>query len=145
MHDGERLVHIGTAAFPFTGVMAHPTAYAGKRVIFFKKRQSFAVFSLADQGDIPLYTHVGGTSGSTGSGALFFNGKGAGNRLWVSFVDRLSIRKAFVVIVANRYGANFNTFSATGTFGKIHKSRFLPNAGREMTGFTLKIQQFGVC
>jgi len=79
--------------------------------------------------------------GRTGSPAWgyspFGNCKCSGYCLGVLFVNRLSLRKALVIIIGYIYGTNLDAISATGTFVKIDISRMLHDAGGKMSGFTL--------
>jgi hypothetical protein len=87
--------------------------------------------------------------GRTGSPAWgcssFGNCKCSGYRLGILFVNRLSLRKALVIIIGYIYGTYFDAISATGTFVKIDISRMLHDAGGKMSGFTFNPQQITVC
>jgi len=73
------------------------------------------------------------------------NCKCAGYGLGVLFVNRLSLGKAFVIIIGYIYGTNFDAISATGALVKIDISRMLHDSGGKMSGFTFDPQYFTVC
>ena len=78
--------------------------------------------------------------GRTGSPAWgcppFGNCKCSGYCLGILFVNRLSLRKALVIIIGYIDGTYLNAISATGALVKIDISRMLHNAGVKMSGFT---------
>jgi hypothetical protein len=88
---------------------------------------------------------MGGTGSPAWGCSSFGNCKCSGYRLGILFVNRLSLRKALVIIIGYIYGTYFDAVSATGAFVKIDISRMLHDAGGKMSGFTFNPQQIAVC
>jgi hypothetical protein len=82
--------------------------------------------------------------GATRGGASLGDGIRARNGLGVSFVSRLSSRKPFIIFIGQLNGADFGTFAAARTLGKIHKPGCFADAGRKMPWIAVKREQFGV-
>ena len=142
--NGKRLVHFIAGTDFFAGMVADATTNTRERVILLEKCQSFRVFSLVDEGDVPLDADMGRAGGLAGRGTAFTDAKGSGNCLGVLFENRLSIRQAFVVFVGQGYGAYLDAFTAACAFIKIDKPGLLVQGGGQISGFAFKIQKFGI-
>ncbi len=127
--DGQGLIHAIAAADLLTRVVADPTADAGKRMVFFKKRQRLPILARGDKRDKALGAHVGGAGGPAGSGALFGNGKGARDRLGVLLERRFTVVEPFVVFIGDADGTDFGAFAAAGAFINIDVTRLLLDPG----------------
>ena len=120
---GKRFIHIRSGADPFTGMMAHPAADAGKRMGVFEQRQRFAVFFLFDQGDVSLYAHMCGARCLAGCGVPFCDGKGAGNGLCVFLENGMLLAQSLIILIGQIHGTYFGAIPAGGTLGWIDKAR----------------------
>ena len=97
--DRQGLIHVVAGTDFFAGMMAYPTAYAGKGVVFFKKRQCFTVLALIDQGDIALDAYMGRASCLAGGRAALADPESPGDRLGVLFVNCFAFRQALVIFI----------------------------------------------
>ena len=142
--DRQGLIHVVAGTDFFAGMMTYPAANAGKGVIFFKKRQRFAVFALIDQGDIALDAYMGRASCLAGGRAALADPESPGDRLGVLFVNCFAIGQALVILIGQRNGTYLNALSTAGAFCQVYKTRLLMDGGREVPRNAFKIKEFGI-
>ena len=138
------LIHVVAGTDFFAGMMADPTANAGKGMIFFKKRQRFAVFALINQGNIALDAYMGRTSCFARRRAALADPKSPGDRLGVLFVNCFAIGQALVILIGQGNGTYLDALTTAGAFFQVYKTRLLVDGSREVPRNALKIQQFGI-
>jgi hypothetical protein len=138
------LIKVVAGADFFAGMMADPAANTGKGVIFFKKRQRFAVFALINQGDIALDADMGRASCLARRRAALADPKSPGDRLGVLFINCFAIGQALVILIGQGNGTYFNALATAGAFCQVYETRLLVDGSREVPRKALKIQQFGI-
>jgi hypothetical protein len=79
----------------------------------------------------------------TRSCAALADCESAGDSLGVLFVNRFSLRQAFIVFIGQRYRADFLAFTAAGTLCQVHQTGLLPYRSSEVSGIAFEIQEFG--
>jgi len=140
MHNGERIIHVITGTDALTGVVADPSANAGKGMVLLEKLQGLPVLTVVDQGNVALDADVGGTGGATRGRALLGNGVRARDGLGVLLEGRFAIRQAFVVFIRNIDGADLGAFTAARAFIQVYETRLLFDAGGKVSVFPFKSQ-----
>ena len=86
--DGYRLFNIGAAAFGFTGMMAHPAAYAGQRVGLAHDCQGLVKAFCGSEGEICLRVDAQRTGNPAGAHAALVQHQGARRALGRAARDR---------------------------------------------------------
>ena len=142
--DRQGLINVVAGTDFFAGMMAYPTANAGKGVIFFKKCQRFRVFALINQGNIALDAYMGRASCLARRRAALADPKSPGDRLGVLFINCFAIGQALVILIGQGNGTYLNALSTTGAFCQVYETRLLVDGSREVPRNALKIQQFGI-
>jgi hypothetical protein len=125
-------------------MMAYPTTNAGKRVVFFKKRQRLRVFAFINQGNIALDAYMGRASCLARRRATLADPKRPGDRLGILFVNGFAIGKALITLIRKRNGTYLDALSTASAFCQVYKPRLLVDGRREIPRNALKIQQFGI-
>jgi hypothetical protein len=80
-------------------MMTDPTTDSRKRMLFLEKLQRLVIPAIVNQGNKTLDTDMGRTGGLTGGGPFFVYTEGAGDCLWIQFVDCFTKIESFVELV----------------------------------------------
>ena len=142
--DRQGLIHVVAGTDFFAGMMAYPTANAGKGVIFSKKRQCFGVFAFINQGNIALDAYMGRASCLARRRAALADPKSPGDRLGVLFVNCFAIGQALVILIGQGNGTYLDALTTAGAFFQVYKTRSLMDGSREVPRNTFKVQEFGI-
>jgi hypothetical protein len=142
--DGNGFIKGSPITFRLTRVVTYPSQYARKGKIFIDELKGLFVLALGDQGDVALDIHPGRTRHHTRGPIPLVDGKDIGKRLSVGAIDGLTVHQALVEFTGNPNGADVGTFSAAGTFRRIHVPRFSPDGRSKMTRLPLNVQHLRV-
>jgi hypothetical protein len=139
--NGDRFIDVTAAAGVFTPVRANSAQYAGQRQILHDNFQGFLVFAHFDHVDIALNVQTAGARQATRGFIAFFDGKSPGNRLGILFIGSFFGDKILLVFIRKIDGADLDTLTAAGAFGKVDVAGVFTNPGLEVSGFTVQCKQ----
>ncbi len=127
-----RIVHSGTRARSGAGVRANPAADGGQRVVAQNDLERFFKALLRDQSHITLSVLMNGARSLAGSDTAARDGEDVGDGLRERPVDRLPLSQPLIKLGGQRYRTLRRARAATRTFRRVHKTRLLLDADREI-------------
>ncbi len=142
--DGDGLVDRAARAGRLAGVRAD--AAADRREGVGLGGDAVGVFkaALGDEGDVALGRGLDRAVALAGGVALLVDHVGAGDGLRIQLVDGLALAEAFVVLVADRDGADRDALAAARAHIGVDEARVVVHLGAEVAGLALETGELGV-
>jgi len=89
-----------------------------------------------------LNVQTAGTCQATRGFIAFVDGKSPGNCLGILFIGCFFSGKILLIFIRQIYGADLDTLTAAGAFGKVNVAGLFANPGLEASRFTVQCEQF---